>query len=172
MIYVGIDPGLSGFMAAIEDGLIRFEATPTINVGKKKTKREYNIQEMKETLVVCKVRAGREGIYVILEKQQSFPGQGVSSTFSIGRGFGLWEGLIVGLGLPYTIVHPRTWKKEMLRDVPGDDQKGRSILAAQRLFPNVDLRRSERARKPDHNKAEALLLAEYGRRILEKRNID
>ena len=39
------------------------------------------------------------------------------------------------------------------------DQKARAIIIAQRLFPTVSL-----ARKKDHGRAEALLIAEYARR--------
>ena len=160
LIFIGIDPGKTGFVAIVtEHDLVAAEPTPTIKVGKKN---EYNVPGMRNILADIN-EPGRQ-CHAILEKQQAMPGQGVSSMFSIGQGFGLWEGLLVGLGIPYTIVHPRTWKKEMLRDVPGDDPKGRSILACGRMFPEVSLLRTERCRKPDHNMAEAILLAEYGRR--------
>jgi len=38
------------------------------------------------------------------------------------------------LGLPYDIVHAKTWTKEMLKDVPAGDPKDRSMIKAQRLF--------------------------------------
>lgn len=160
MIHVGIDPGKSGFLVAIDgDGNVVAEAaTPTIRVGR--SRREYDVPAMRDALRGL----GPDAAFVTIEKQQAMPGQGGTSMFSVGLGMGLWVGLVVGLGFPYQVVHPRTWRKAMCRDVPGEDPKGRSILAAQRLFPDVDLRKSERARKPDHNKADALLLASYGRK--------
>ena len=44
------------------------------------------------------------------------------------------------------------------------NKKVMSILAAQRLFPNHDLRRTEACKKPDDNLVDSLLIAEYGRR--------
>jgi len=46
----------------------------------------------------------------------------------------------------------------MVRDVEGTDQKARSVLAASRLWPALDL-----SLKKHHNRAEAALIAEYGR---------
>ena len=48
----------------------------------------------------------------------------------------------------------------MLADVEGTDTKGRAILAASRLWPEMDF-----SRKKDHNRASALLMGEYGRRM-------
>jgi hypothetical protein len=53
----------------------------------------------------------------------------------------------------------------MLEGTQGDDTKQRSIIAAKRLFPEVSLRRTERSRKDDDGISDAILLAEYGRRI-------
>jgi len=44
--------------------------------------------------------------------------------------------------------------------------KNSSIEVAKRLFPGIDLRRTERSRKDDDGLAEALLMAEYARRTL------
>lgn len=158
MIIIGIDPGKDGFIAILTDGgNPEFHPTPTIKISKG-GKRAYDTTEMKSIL------ESADPDMVVLEKQQAMPGQGVSSMFQIGLGFGLWQGIVIGLGFKIMIPHPRTWQKVMHRDIPGDDTKGRSILAAQRLFPDVDLRKSERARKPHDGKADSLLLAEYGRR--------
>jgi len=163
--YIGIDPGKSGFTAAMLKDGIEFYLTPTILVGK--SKRAYDANEMYKILNgIFTVSNGKiiENRFLTIEKQQSMPGQGVASTFTTGFGYGLWVGIITALQIPHIIVHPRTWKKEMLRDIPGTDPKGRSIIAAQRLFPNIDFKRTPRCKGPDHNKVEALLLAEYGRR--------
>ena len=159
MQVIGIDPGLNGFVACVEnaDTVLWTAATPTISTGKK---RQYDICKMVGLIEDDLVYSFPD--MVIIEKQQAMPKQGVSSTFRTGVGFGLWEGIIAALGLPYRVVHPRTWQRIAHRDILGNDPKGRSIIAARRLFPNVDLRRTEKCIKPDHNKADAILLAWYG----------
>jgi len=82
----------------------------------------------------------------------------VSSSLKLGRCFGQIEGLLAGFGIPYENVAPRRWKRAMVRDVEGTDQKARSVLAASRLWPALDL-----SLKKHHNRAEAALIAEYGR---------
>ena len=156
MNIVGIDCGLDGILANIDDkGYVGFEPTPTLPKGK--SGRQYDDAEMARLL-----RATTPGM-VVLEKQQAMPGQGVSSMFSVGLGFGLWRGIVAALGLRVLIVHPRTWQAVMLRDIPGADTKSRSIIAAKRLFPAAVLRRSARGKKDDHNIADAILLAGYGK---------
>lgn len=44
------------------------------------------------------------------------------------------------------------------------DTKKMSFTASHRIFPTVDLRRTERCKNEDDNFADSLLIAEYGRR--------
>ena len=81
------------------------------------------------------------------------PGQGVSSTWTTGYGFGVWLGVLAALALPHTRVRPAIWKRAM--GLGKDKEQAR--LRAIQLFPSADLRR-----KKDHGRAEALLLAWYG----------
>ncbi len=138
------------------DGNVSFAiTTPTIAVGK--SKRDYDIAEMK------KILSRGDAKWVFIESQSARPGQGVSSTFKTGYGYGIWLGVITSCEISLNVVSPRTWTSKMLSGVPGDG-KDRNILAAKRLFPKTDLRKSERARKPHDGIADALLIAEYGRR--------
>ena len=156
-VIVGIDPGLSGGVAILGmDGDVKsLSITPTLSVGK--TKRDYDMQEMKSLLSVDGV------LWAFIESQSARPGQGVSSTFKTGYGYGIWMALISSCEISLNVVSPRAWTSKMLSGVPGDG-KNRNILAAKRLFPKADLRKSERARKPHDGIADALLIAEYGRR--------
>ena len=159
---IGIDPGKSGYLALVGEGrVIEVLPTPTLRVGKKTGKRDYNVRGMVDAVVYLSGTAPGQPP-VVLEKQQPMPGQGVTSMFNVGRGYGLWEGIIAWLNSRYHIVHPRTWQKVMHRDVQGDDTKTRSILACQRMFPEHSLLRTPRCRKPDDNMADAILLAAWG----------
>lgn len=169
-IFVGIDTGLDGAVAVISERMeiLSMFDTPTLTVeGKTKTvtgntkkRREYHLAAMKNYLVAVKDNGT---VMVALEKSQAMPSklqgrtQGTVSSFSTGRGYGLWEGLLCGLGIPYTLVHPLTWKAAMMRDM--GKQKGASIIRANQLFSNASL-----TRKKDHGRADALLVAEFLRR--------
>lgn len=104
-------------------------------------------------------------IMTLVEHVHAMPGQGVVSMFSFGRVFGEVLGILAALQLPHQLVHPRVWSRVMHQGVTGDEAKARSLLAAARLFPGVDLRASDRCKKPHAGLVDAILLAEYGRRL-------
>ena len=152
-LYIGIDPGLDGAIGFIHTH-VRAVRTPTIKVGKR---RQYRAQEMAEILWGCIPYTDGEpySLFAVLESVHSMPKQGVASAFSFGRGFGLWEGILATLHIPYLLVAPQTWKAVMLRDMPKD--KNAAKLQASRLWPELD--------RLSDGEAEALLMAEYGRRL-------
>jgi hypothetical protein len=161
-VYVGIDCGLDGALAFLApshfDG-VAFSDTPTLDTGKG-SRRTYDIPAMAKILRDWMSAPGV--LIVALEQQQSMPKQGVASTFSTGFGYGVWQGLLVALGIPYELVHPKAWKKAMMPDAP--KEKEASVLVASRLYPGVaDKLKTERGRAL-HGRADALLLAEYMRR--------
>jgi crossover junction endodeoxyribonuclease RuvC len=127
---------------------------PLIKVGKKK---QYDVRGMADLLSWGRDIPKINEIVVGLEQVHAMPKQGVTSMWSMGRGTGIWEGILSALKLPYVMISPQRWKKVLLDGMPKD--KGSSIVVAKRLFPEVDL-----PRKIDHNKADALLIAEYLRR--------
>ena len=157
MIYVGIDPGLSGAVAVIyPDGTVDLLDTPVMATSKKsgKSKNDYLPYEMSALLKdiprPCKV---------FIEKVHAMPGQGSTSMFRFGYGCGLWEGIIAALGLSLTKITPQAWKKELMQ---GMKDKDAARIRAQELFPDCV---GELSRKKDCGRADALLIAEYGRRI-------
>jgi len=103
--------------------------------------------------------AGATGASVILEQVHAYSGQGVSSTFKFGVGYGIIQGIVGAYGLPLHLVRPQTWKKSL-----GLNNEAKASLAlARELYPDAThlLKRVK-----DHNRAEALLLAHYGLRAL------
>ena len=88
----------------------------------------------------------------VVEVVHSMPKQGVASTFKFGMAAGLIRGVLLGAGVPIFDVAPTVWKKHF-RLVGSDGEKSRA-LAIQRFPMSPAL-----ARKKDHNRAEALLIA-------------
>jgi crossover junction endodeoxyribonuclease RuvC len=157
MRFIGIDPGLDGAAAMISDAgaVLSVFDTPTLLVGKG-GKRDYDLRTMRAWLGAF----SPWDCDVAIEHQQAFPGQGVTSMFSLGRGYGLWLGLLAGLGMSYSPISPVRWRKAMLDGMPKGKDTGR--LRAMQLFPQASL-----SRKRDHGRADALLLAEYFRRVVK-----
>lgn len=165
MIYIGIDPGLNGAVGVIDDtaefpenNRVQVFDTPTMLVKGEKTKRRYNTAAMSSLLFPF--REGNPEVLVILENVHSMPKQGVASSFSFGQGLGMWQGIIAAFGLPLEMPSPQRWKKEILADQGKD--KDASRFKAIQLFPALA---AELSRVKDDGRAEAILMAEYGRRL-------
>jgi crossover junction endodeoxyribonuclease RuvC len=156
-ISIGIDPGIKGAVAAIDAQtleVIEILDTPAVTSG---GERLYDISEM--AAIIRRVSLLGAAV-VTLECAQAMPGQGVTSTFSTGRGFGIWEGILGALDVPYRTVRPIVWTKRVLAGVSGEG-KERSIRFALRMFPGCELT-PEGSRKPRDGRADALCLAYYG----------
>lgn len=161
VIFVGIDPGLSGGIATIGPVAMRAQKTPIIS-GEKK---QMNLAECANIL---RSAQDQGAVFAVIEKVGAMPGQGVTSMFTFGKGYGQWLGIMAALGISYQEVHPKTWKKAMLESVGKD--KGASIGRATSLFPGVSLI-ADGCRTPHDGMAEALLLAEYGRRMYSQKSV-
>jgi crossover junction endodeoxyribonuclease RuvC len=139
---IGIDPGISGGLAAILD------KKALIQPVKKLTPRD--IMEWLRMVP-------REKSICYLERVHSMPKQGVRSTFTFGQNFGTYIGILTALKIPFTYVSPGTWQRVMGCLSKGD--KNVTKRKAQELFPDL---------KITHATADALLIAQYGRRMEAK----
>jgi len=141
MIYIGIDPGKSGAVVAIDGGdvwICRNDST------------EKDISDFLWDLSHKRVN----GVFAFIERVSAMPKQGVSSTFKFGVSYGFLRGCLFGAGIPFEEVAPGKWQKEMGCLSHGD--KNVTKARAQQLFPEV---------KVTHQIADALLIAEYCRRV-------
>jgi len=161
MIIVGIDPGLTGAVARMgTSGLsVSIHDTPSFVINGRR--RDYDVPGM--IAMLNRGYISDDGsVHVFIERQQSRPEAGVASTFKIGYGYGLWMGIVAAWGWKCTVVSPQVWQKEMYQGAVGEG-KERSLLIASRLWPGIVIPKSR------HDRADALLIAEYGRRVLSGR---
>lgn len=164
MKIMGIDPGKSGAIAVREDGHRSVVPMPLVRSAKGKD--EYDLAALYN---LFEVNHGDTAFaHVFIERLWAMPASmgGSAANYSRGYALGILEGMCVALKVPYTLVSPARWQKAMLLGVAGDDTKQRAIIQAQRFFPLVDLRRTERSRKADHGFADALLICEFGWSLL------
>lgn len=150
MTFIGIDPGAAGGIAVLSD------CTPS-NAYK------YTSAKLIEVVKGC-IQADSQHTEAWVEKVHSMPGQGVASMFTFGTGYGQILGILEALGIPINLVPPSKWKSE----VGVTHDKATSINKAQYLFPDISLLATPRCRVPSDGMAEALLIAEYGKRFRSK----
>lgn len=90
----------------------------------------------------------------VSEKVGAMPGNGSASMFKFGFTTGLIRGMLAAHGLRRETATPQVWQKEMKCMSGGDKKVTRT--RAQELFPR---------QKVTHQIADALLIAEYCRRV-------
>lgn len=149
---IGIDPGKKGCVCAMFGPEILLTSMPD------------NAVELADLLMKYSEEA--TDIHVMLEKAQAMPKNGATGMFNYGTGYGTILGILAALRLSHTLVHPKTWCKEMHRGTKSSIPKKRSLEAAQRLYPHVSLMRTVRCKAPDEGFVDAMLIAGYGKRIL------
>jgi len=160
IIIVGIDPGISGAVAiSWPEGDYQVADMPVMAKGKgaSRVKTQINPSGLANILRPTKGWAGASGempVKVYLERIASMPGQGVASMFSMGDTFGCIRGVCATLDLSMEIITPQKWKKYYGLGKDKEVVRAKAI----ELFPDQPLER-----KKDHNRAEALLIARYGR---------
>lgn len=164
--FIGVDPGLKGAIAIIDENgyWIQIQDTPTITFQKgKKNKTEYNIGEIKRVLFNF-IDISSDKTTVFVEKMQSMPpGIRVQASFSLGYCQGLFEGILTALEIPYQLVISKHWQKHFQITKPKGDKKTQSFQIASRLFPTATLTGPKGGVKD--GRSDALLIAEYGRQV-------
>ena len=138
--------------------------------------------------IMAEIRSLYENIACVIEDVQAIYGSAASATFSFGFNKGYLIGLLCANNIPYTLVQPKQWQREMwnnsdivvkykkvlIKDrktkLPTEitkkstDTKQTSYNCAKRLFPTMDFRKTERCKNFDDNKVDATLMCEYARR--------
>jgi hypothetical protein len=157
MIYVAIDPGLvSGAWGAVTHRGVFAGCGDVPNDGFR-----IMTKELRHNLMAF--IDGRD-FEIVTEDVHSMPKQGIASTYKFGRAVGAIEAVCEALtsGCPWNegawhIVSPQRWKRDM--ELTSDKEECR--MKAISLFPEGY---EQLSKKKHHNRAEALLLAEWLRR--------
>lgn len=154
-LILGIDPGLSGAAALVNQAgeLVDVFDLPIAGEGKLTRIDGANLSRL--------LRATRPTA-AIIEAVAARPGQGVSSMFRFGMATGVVAGVIGSLEIPIRWVSPASWKRAMR--LTADKEAAR--LRALETWPN---HARDFARKHDHGRAEAALIAAYGLRERDAR---
>ena len=147
MISIGIDPGVNGGVAIIDDKW-KDKAIEAV-------KCPDTIKDMADYLSLhC---YDNIKTLCIIEKVHSFPGQGVRSVFTFGKNYGQWLGILASHDIPYKEVPPQTWMKHYGAMPRERGQRKRHLKhLAQSLYPSI---------KVTLYNADAILLANYSKMV-------
>ena len=153
MRIIGIDPGLSGAIAILEDNKIKELFDMPVMPDGKKNKRQLN-----SALLVKLIKNSIKNLddtVMIVEQVNAMPGKGVTSMFNFGQTFGAIKGICAALGLPIFLVRPAKWKKhfELI-----NSSKDASRTKAIEMYPSIS---DQLSKKKDVNKSDAILIARF-----------
>jgi hypothetical protein len=146
MNIIGIDPGKSGAMVLI---CSRGEETiPAIEI--------YKFSGMTDRDICDAIGkwSMNQDLHCYIEKVHAIHGSSANNTWKFAGSYFTLKAFLIALKIPFEEVSPVKWQKVMGCLSKGD--KNVTKAAAQRLFPDI---------KITHAIADALLIAEYGRRI-------
>ena len=151
VVYVGVDPGASGGLAAICNGYVEVVDMP-------ETERD-----------VWQWINGKSWIFgdrsfACVEQVSGFVGGGGqpgSAMFKFGQSYGMLRAFLIACHIPFDQVTPQRWQKALgcgnrARGESKTDWKRRLKAKAQQLFPEASVTQAN---------ADALLIAEYCRRL-------
>ncbi|EFJ31854.1 hypothetical protein SELMODRAFT_67545, partial [Selaginella moellendorffii] len=155
---IGIDPDFKGALAVLrlEDDRFIPEVfdVPTLKVAIGGTMRLR--PDAKAIVNLLKTINAPHGSVAYVENSLPHSTDGKQSWWSSGFGFGMWTGTLLASGISVVPVSPRAWKTAMGLSSSKDESR----LVASSCFPSIA---SQLTRKKDHGRAEALLLAAFGR---------
>jgi len=151
---LGIDPGNSGAMACF---LGDANGRPEV----------FKFSDASESDIANCLRDWSEGTdcYAFIERVWASRGSGdrtmgATSMFTFGQSYGFLRGLLIALAIPFEEVLPQKWQAEFsLKRTDKEEgitaKKNRHKAKAQQILPGT---------KITHAFADAILIAEYGRR--------
>src|SRR5262245_44368076 len=126
MLFVGIDNGASGGVAALHDNGTIYSAEPM----------PPTIAELVALLrEFAEFTPGQRSAVAVLEFAQAFPKMGRSGAFNYGAGYGSAQTALYCAGIPYDIIAPFKWQAAMGCASKGD--KNVTKRRAEQLFPGL-----------------------------------
>lgn len=148
MIVVSADPGMKGGLAILNTTSGIALAAPMPTIGK-----EIDYRKIHEAFTTSTPDL------IVIEKVHAMPGQGVTSMFNFGLGYGALVALATVSATRLVLVTPQMWKKHVLAGTNKD--KNAAIQFCNHTYPSVNLI-LPRCRTPHDGIADAICLAHYG----------
>lgn len=153
---LGIDPGVNGAISLTKNGIpLAIWDMPSLpkTTGKGREINATLLDVIFADSVKQYVNPKQDTLEAVLEIVRAMPGQGVTSMFSMGRSYGVIEGILAAHALQLTRVRPQVWKSHFGLLKKHKDAARTCIID---MFPKyVDFFK----RKKDVDRADATLIA-------------
>lgn len=166
MLFVSVDPGLTGALAVLgPQGLVGVYDLPTMQIPsvgpKAMVQRKIDGRALLDLLLkTCPAGEARPTIVIEAVGTMGGANNAVQTQGSLLRSLGAIETVAECLRCKVVYVAPQTWKRTyglIDSNLSGSQRKNKALDTARRCFPSC----TDLARAKDHNRAEAVLLARY-----------
>ena len=183
-IVFGNDPGMDGGLACVRMGLSGAGGTPVNDMEvipmftrphhRGDGKRELDPSAIhdwirKQLPLLLPYNEYHGTVLAVLEDVHCVKGQGITSSFTFGQGFGALIAAYQILHVPIQFVTPQRWKKHVLAGTQKD--KGAAIAFVQNMYPNVELNVGIRKVVYHDGMADAVCMMHYGLELLAHKQI-
>lgn len=161
---LGVDPGTSPALAV----LTRPDRGNYAHQVERLTDYSFNEKEFRDVLAEWRPDLA------VIEQVSPMAAQGIASTSRFMACWGVARGICVGMGIPYILVTPQVWKRDILeaagydmgrdendKDKRKDIQKASAVRFVRDRFPGLNLF-STGKQGASHDVAESVCLAFYG----------
>lgn len=158
---LGIDPGQSGAIALLADGVFAgFIDMPVC--AREDFGKEVDVDQLQKRLRGLRMEHRGAYIFAVVERVAAWrptdaKKQTGTASFALGRADGQLDATLKCAGIPILRVHPATWKAYMGLTGKGKDA---SLALARARHPGA---REYLTRKKDDGRAEAALIATWAR---------
>lgn len=152
MKIIGIDVGLGGCIAFMSPDDFILTDMPVLELEKNGKKRRRI-----DTARLVNVLKDLAPDHAYIELVNALPTNGAAHSFTFGFGAGVVEGVVAALGIPFTMVSPMKWKKEMGCPADKDGARHRASQLLPQHAHNWSL-------KKHNDRAEASIIALWGAR--------
>lgn len=189
-VYFGIDPGKDGYITAFDDSTKEFSffCMPTHKVetgellksGKAKTKTEFNEAGIRD--IVLQINRDFRGykMYFAIEEVTGRQGWSAQNNFNFGHTAGLQRMIPIMLAAEYITVRPQKWQSFMRQGYKEikkpsstgktmvNDAKATAEMIVNNEYPDIDFRKTDRAKNNHDGKIDSFLICLYLYRTLNK----
>jgi crossover junction endodeoxyribonuclease RuvC len=158
---LGLDPGTHGALAALKGSdvvLLEDLPTHTLSTKGRGDRAELDIYNLHAMIVELGPIE-----HAFVERVTARPGNGSVSMFRFGQAVGAISATLAVMGIPTTYVQPKVWQRYHGIGPTPDAARQRAVQLYPQTAPGL-------RRKADGNRADALLIASYGQRMLAKPN--
>lgn len=187
-IIIGIDPGKAGFITIFDGTDFDFYPMPEHKVesgkflknGKPQMKAEFHEEGFSQLVFDIHGKYSGYKKYMAIEDVHGRQGWSATNNFNFGYVAGMQKMIGIMLGAEITMVRPQKWQSFMRQGYQNikkrsstgktmvNDPKAVAAVIVKEEYPNIDFRKTERAKNNDENKIDSFLICLYLYRTLNK----